>query len=222
MDREKFKQLKQRAETVRRQPGFKAEPEPLPAERLPSLVPRLREEIHTYHTELEIQNQELIEAQAGMIANLEKYRGLFEHLPVPAVLLDARGFISAANRVARRWFGDDVASPQRHVPLLRLFHADSRSALHRYMQQMPHDVQGGELLRLAVASDEPVWVQIQAVFVPDEAAHPGGETARERAALSQPRRQCPGAGVGLRCGGRHALVQPAVVPVYRSADASGR
>jgi PAS domain S-box-containing protein len=64
-------------------------------------VGRLVEELRIYQTELEIQNQELVSAQAEIASSLEKYRNLFDQLPLPGVVIDERGFIVEANLQAR-------------------------------------------------------------------------------------------------------------------------
>ncbi|MFM8442736.1 MAG: PAS domain-containing protein, partial [Methylococcus sp.] len=63
-------------------------------------VNRLVEELRVYQTELELQNQELNDAQARLHQALDKYQSLFTLLPLPALLVDSLGFIVEANQAA--------------------------------------------------------------------------------------------------------------------------
>ena len=60
----------------------------------------LLEELQIYQTELEIQNHELTKSQADLLLAVEKYRSLFQHLPLPAFLVDKLGFIIESNQQA--------------------------------------------------------------------------------------------------------------------------
>ncbi len=60
-------------------------------------VQRLVEELRIYQTELEIQNQELLQSQSSLVVTLDKYRSLFDYMPLPALLVDDRGFILENN-----------------------------------------------------------------------------------------------------------------------------
>lgn len=94
----------------------------------------LIEELRVYQAELEIQNDELIQAQDRIAVAMERYRCLFEHLPVPAVVVDAGGFIVETNDQAC-----EVLGISRHIALQRgslfqLFDFPSRTRLHSLMR----------------------------------------------------------------------------------------
>ena len=91
---------------------------------------RLLEELRIYQTELEIQNQELVGAQAEIASGLAKYRNLFEQLPLTGLLIDGRGFIVEANEQARMLFKLHSNSTLFHRSAFQLFEADSRDRLH--------------------------------------------------------------------------------------------
>lgn len=65
----------------------------------------LLEELKIYQTELEIQNQELLDSQSKLVLVAEKYRSLFDFLPLPAMLVDTQGFIVESNQRAMQFLG---------------------------------------------------------------------------------------------------------------------
>ena len=65
----------------------------------------LVEELRIYQTELEIQNQELRQSQSSLSLALEKYRSLFDFLPVPAVVVDESGYLLESNRLGQAFLG---------------------------------------------------------------------------------------------------------------------
>lgn len=73
----------------------------------------LLEELRIYQAELELQNQELVESQTRTAELLQRYSALFQHSPLPALLLDDQGNIREANDRARDLFG------LRQTPLIR-------------------------------------------------------------------------------------------------------
>lgn len=67
-------------------------------------TPRLVEELSIYQTELEMQNQDLVQSQDQLARTGRKYQALFSGLPVPALLCDAQGFIHEMNGEAQACF----------------------------------------------------------------------------------------------------------------------
>ena len=63
---------------------------------------RLVEELRIYHTELEIQNQELVSSQEALERARTKYQALFAGMPIPVLLCDSQGFIVELNQAALR------------------------------------------------------------------------------------------------------------------------
>ena len=94
----------------------------------------LVEEMRIYQTELEIQNQELSVAQTEVSTALEKYRGLFENLPLPSIVIDSRGFIVDANLQARDLLGLSSISALQHRSAFQLFVSASRERLYKVLR----------------------------------------------------------------------------------------
>lgn len=94
----------------------------------------LVEELRVYQAELEIQNDELIQAQDHIAVAMERYRRLFEHLPVPAIVVDASGFIVETNEQACEVLGISRHVALRRGSLFQLFDFPSRSRLHGLMR----------------------------------------------------------------------------------------
>lgn len=91
---------------------------------------RLLEELRVYQTELEIQNQDLRNAQQTAEAALHKYRRLFEHMPIPGVIVDKQGFIVEGNIAARTQFGLHQRTAMQRRSLYQLFDISSRSSVY--------------------------------------------------------------------------------------------
>ncbi|MBP2294343.1 ATP-binding response regulator [Azospirillum rugosum] len=86
----------------------------------------LLQELLIYQAELEIQNQELIEAEQELEASRLQYLELFRSLPLACFTLTERGIIGEANPAAERLFGlpDDRL---RGYPITLLVHPDDHS-----------------------------------------------------------------------------------------------
>ena len=97
----------------------------------------LLEELGVYQTELEIQNEELGLAQSQIASALEQYRLLFDHLPLPAFVVDAKGFIVEANRQACELFGISQHIALQRGSVARFLDFDSRARLHRVLRDSP-------------------------------------------------------------------------------------
>lgn len=68
-------------------------------------VKQLLHELSVYHVELQIQNEELREAQQALEQSHTKYLLLFDQAPTPYVSLNSRGFILEANQAASKLSG---------------------------------------------------------------------------------------------------------------------
>jgi PAS domain S-box-containing protein len=114
----------------------------------------LIEELRVYQTELEIQNQELVEAQSETALALEKYRSLFAHLPLPAVIVDPQGFILDANLQAAQFLGLSRNSALQRRSAIQLFDSDSRSAIYHHLRDRSNEsAQTLPLLSLRIGGD---------------------------------------------------------------------
>lgn len=80
----------------------------------------LIEELRIYQAELELQNEELNQAQDQLARAKERYRRLFNDLPVPALVIDGSGFIAEANDQACRALGLSPSASLRRGALARL------------------------------------------------------------------------------------------------------
>ncbi|KAA6186225.1 response regulator [Thiohalocapsa marina] len=98
----------------------------------------LVEELTIYQTELEIQNEALALAQSETATALEQYRALFGHLPLPALIVDPRGFIVEANAQADALLGMSLPHTLNRGSVLQLFDLDSRGALHQALKGLLH------------------------------------------------------------------------------------
>lgn len=86
---------------------------------------------------MEIQNEELAQAQSQTSLAMERYRRLFDHLPLPALVVDSAGFIQELNQEARGQLGLSPSTPRNRGALLQVFDLDSRAPLHRYFREPP-------------------------------------------------------------------------------------
>ncbi|NCC41061.1 MAG: PAS domain S-box protein, partial [Gammaproteobacteria bacterium] len=97
-------------------------------------VEKLVEDLLIHQTELELQNEELIQAQIVSATALEKYRRLFEYSPLPAFLIDLQGFIQESNQVARELFGLPRERRLAKGALFQLFDFPSRAVLYQALR----------------------------------------------------------------------------------------
>lgn len=91
-------------------------------------VAALVEELRVYQTELELQNQELLEATQRAERSERRHRGLFEGSPLPAMVVDRLGVIQDANEAARTLFGMRDGKLRSHA-LFRLLAERDDAAL---------------------------------------------------------------------------------------------
>lgn|GEM_PF-6425318 len=129
--RPNFTQLRERAERAiaEGKAGLALDPGGEKALELSHLI----EELRIYQAELELQNEELIQAQERLAGVMERYRRLFESLPIPALVVDANGFIVETNQQAHAELGISHVALQRGS-LFQLFDFPSRTRLHSLMR----------------------------------------------------------------------------------------
>jgi|GEM_PF-2046751 len=128
----------------------------------------LLEELGIYHAELEIQNEELAEAQSAIVRSLNTYRLLFEYLPQPAVLLDSRGFIEEANARAIAFLGLSSARALSHRSIVQFFDAESRSRLHPLLRPtLETGALPPVLVRIRTGGEE-IPCSVQVIHLPGE------------------------------------------------------
>jgi len=86
---------------------------------------RLLHDLHVHQIELEMQNEELREAQRIAEKSKDHYLDLFHHAPVGYIVADASAIIVKANQTFSQMMGSDVAA-LLHTPLSRLIHAEDQ------------------------------------------------------------------------------------------------
>ncbi|MBS1145035.1 MAG: hypothetical protein H6R14_2441 [Proteobacteria bacterium] len=135
----------------------------------------LVEELRVYQTELEIQNQELAEAQSETALALEKYRALFAYLPLPAVIIDAQGFVLDANLQASAFLGLSQNSALQRRSVIQLFESESRSEIYRLLRDRSNEsAQTLNLLSLRIGG-RTIIADVHVIHLHEEAT-PEGRT----------------------------------------------
>ncbi len=135
----------------------------------------LVEELRVYQTELEIQNQELVSAQSEISLALEKYRALFAYLPLPAVIVDAQGFIIDANLQATEFLGLSQNAALQRRSVVQLFETASHSSIYRLLRDRSNEAaQTLPLLGLRVRG-ETIVCDVHVIHLHEEAS-PEGRT----------------------------------------------
>ncbi|MEI6715365.1 MAG: ATP-binding protein [Verrucomicrobiota bacterium] len=119
-------------------------------------LPEVMEELRVYQAELEIQNLELREAQGLTSLALNKYRALFERLPLPAVLVDDRGFILEANLRALEFLKLPTHVQLQHRSVLQLFDIEDRAMLHNALNRKAFCVETLLRMRLKLGGGDSV------------------------------------------------------------------
>ncbi len=84
----------------------------------------LTENLRIYQAELEIQNSELRQAQGQLQLALERFQGVYAHMPIPVLLLDRTGLIQDANEAASLMFSIQLDLLRKHF-MRRLFADDA-------------------------------------------------------------------------------------------------
>ena len=79
----------------------------------------LVEEMQVYLAELEVQNQQLQETQLKLDHQQVQYKKLFDHLPIPALLLDQAGIILDNNHQAELFFTHRTTRHLTHHSMFR-------------------------------------------------------------------------------------------------------
>ncbi len=102
----RFEDLRRRAESLLRDAASGA------TDRAFDELADLSHELQLSYTELEVQNEDLREAQARAIAAEAEFRDLFELAPVAHLTLDDAGRVMRRNEIARQWFGEPANSQE--------------------------------------------------------------------------------------------------------------
>ncbi|MBP6617980.1 MAG: hypothetical protein KA195_08420, partial [Burkholderiaceae bacterium] len=144
----RWTELRQQAQARLEQTGATG---PLPDD--PPDLPHLLEELRTHQVELEIQNEELRQAQFRAELASSRYQLLFECLPQPALVMDEHGFVQDMNLAARQWLtpNDEQLRPPPATTLLRALTLAGRSQLFKALRA-EHRLQAKCLCNLSLTT----------------------------------------------------------------------
>jgi len=97
----------------------------------------LLEELRTHQVELEIQNEELHQAQFRAEVARSRYHLLFDYMPQPVLVMDAHAFVHEMNQAARRWLqpGDGPLT-RFSTALLRAFNLTTRNQIFKALRNL--------------------------------------------------------------------------------------
>ena len=147
--RPSWTELRQQAQARLEQTGATG---PLPDD--PPDLPRLLEELRTHQVELEIQNEELRQAQFRAELASSRYQLLFEYLPQPALVMDEHAFVHDMNQAARQWLMPDDDPRHPHTTaLLRALTLTGRSQLFKALRA-EHGLQAECLCNLSLTTQD--------------------------------------------------------------------
>ena len=133
---------------------------------------RLVHELGVHQVEIEMQNEELRQAQAALEASRDRYVNLYEQAPVGYVTFGLDSVVVTANRLAASL----AAVLQADMTGRRLTDFVAMEDRPRFQQHLARLVRGdGQQmleLRLAPPQGEARWVTLQMTLVPDEKGRP--------------------------------------------------
>lgn len=124
------------------------------------------EELRIYQAELELQNQELAQAQAMAETERAHYLALFESLPVPAIVTEPSGVTMQANAAARALFGMTQAQFHRHSIFRLLAQPDQPGLAALLAQDGPLAPGRARPVRLRTVEDDDHEFMVRAVALP--------------------------------------------------------
>jgi two-component system sensor histidine kinase/response regulator len=134
----------------------------------------LIEELRIYQAELEIQNEELVQSQSATALALEKYRMLFEHLPLPGFIVDAAGFIKEANSQACEFLGLSRNVTLQHGAVSQFFDFESKIRVYKALKdthrQGPETL---EFLGLKRGDRQTIPCDVHVMHLSTESMHDG-------------------------------------------------
>jgi chemotaxis family two-component system sensor kinase Cph1 len=131
---------------------------------------RLVHELEVHQIQLEMQNEELLQARAEVEAILGQYTDLYDFAPVGYFTLGRDGTIRQVNLTGARLLGVDRSGlASRRFGLL--VSADSRPAFNAFLKKV-FESQAKETCELALRKEgqEPLWARIDATATQDSQA----------------------------------------------------
>ena len=148
---ERLQQLKQRAQALIRQ-----EHDHAPVALIPVEVTQLLEDLRIYQIELELQNEELRGAQQDLALSRKRYQSMFEQMPLPALVVEAKGLIENHNARASALLGGRSSQTGADNRLFQGLSRNDRTRLHVALRDVRHgDPMVLQKLALTDAMDQP-------------------------------------------------------------------
>ena len=158
--------MKTRKKNVTSEPAVTNTAKPTKAS-FPAATRLMLRELRMRQSELEIQNEELRQAQAELVASLARYFDLYDRAPVGYVTVSAPGLILEANLTAATLLGA-VRDTLVNQPFSRFILEEDAGSYHRFHRQL---FKTGEPqvceLRLVKGKDTAFWVQLAATAAQD-------------------------------------------------------
>ncbi|HRK36752.1 MAG TPA: EAL domain-containing protein [Burkholderiaceae bacterium] len=132
-------------------------------------VERLLEDLRVYRVELELQNEELQLAQQRAELASARHQLLFDHMPVPGLVLDKAGHIHANNQLAEQWLGERIKHAPTDARLMRALSANARAELWRALNDTRLEGERKVLQGLTLNTQEPLQrtVDVHLLRLPD-------------------------------------------------------
>jgi putative nucleotidyltransferase with HDIG domain/PAS domain S-box-containing protein len=140
---------------------------------------RLVHELRVHQIELEMQNEELLRAQAKLEVSRKRYLDLYEFAPVGYVSLDETGQIVEANLTIAATLGV-TREALIHVPFSRFVLAQDGDLFHKFRRHRMLEDDAAPFsceLRLATPDASILWVQLEATRTLDEIGDPAARMA---------------------------------------------
>ena len=137
-------------------------------------VRRLLAEIEDREIALGVEHEELLVTQHQSAVTLERYRVLFDAVPVPVLVVDRQGLAVDCNRLAQQWLGIEERPAQPSDRLLRAFDRRARAHLLRMLDQVAVDAGSASknlILSLANGATCHAEVQVQMLSVSGPVAY---------------------------------------------------
>lgn len=116
----------------------------------------LLEDLRVYRVELELQNEELQIAQQRAELASARHQLLFDHMPVPGLVLDTAGHIHACNRMAEHWLGEKTPHTPTDARLMRSLSHSARAELWKTLNNLPQQAEQSVLRGLTLTTQEPL------------------------------------------------------------------
>ncbi|MDD5209293.1 MAG: PAS domain-containing sensor histidine kinase [Elusimicrobiales bacterium] len=124
---------------------------------------KLMHELRVHQIELELQNEELITAQAQLQAAQARYFDLYDQAPVGYLTLDANGIILTANFTAAKLFGAE-SRPFAGEPLTKFILPEDQDIFYLHRRQLEKNAAKDCELRMVGAA--PFWARLSSSMGP--------------------------------------------------------